>query len=148
MRILVDTNILLRMSDKLSPQRPACLHAIQHLKNRQHELCLCAQTMIEFWVVSTRPREVNGLGLGASDALFDLSAFEQNFMLLPEPDDIAYRWRQIVSQHSVLGRQAHDARLVALMLAHGVSHLMTLNSTDFDRYKQIATTDPHSALSL
>lgn len=31
----------------------------------------------------------------------------------------------------VLGKRAHDARIVALMMSHGVSHILTLNDRDF-----------------
>jgi hypothetical protein len=32
--------------------------------------------------------------------------------------------------------------LVALMLAHGLTHLLTLNSADFARYAEITTVTP------
>jgi hypothetical protein len=36
----------------------------------------------------------------------------------------------------------HDARLVAAMLAQGLSNLLTLNRTDFLRYSEITAIDP------
>jgi hypothetical protein len=36
----------------------------------------------------------------------------------------------------------HDVRLVALMLAHGVTHLLTLNGADFRRYSEITCLRP------
>ena len=39
------------------------------------------------------------------------------------------------------GKEAHDARIVAAMLAHRVSNLLTFNMGDFKRYTQITSVD-------
>ena len=36
--------------------------------------------------------------------------------------------------HDVSGVQVHDARLVASMIAHNVTRILTFNVTDFERY--------------
>lgn len=41
-------------------------------------------------------------------------------------------------------KQVHDARLVALMQAHGITHILTLNGSDFTRYPGITPVDPAS----
>ena len=61
--------------------------------------------------------------------------------------DAAKRWRELARRQSVVGKQAHDARIVALMLAHNVTHLLTLNSADFARYPEITTITPSESLS-
>jgi hypothetical protein len=45
-----------------------------------------------------------------------------------------------------MGVQVHDARLVALMMAHGLSHLLTLNPADFQRYPGITALSPSAVL--
>jgi predicted nucleic acid-binding protein len=52
-----------------------------------------------------------------------------------------------VEAYSVIGKPAHDARIVALMLAHGVTQLLTLNPSDFARYQGITTVTPQEILS-
>jgi predicted nucleic acid-binding protein len=37
----------------------------------------------------------------------------------------------------VIGKQAHDARLVAAMKVHDLRHLLTFNDTDFKRFTEI-----------
>jgi predicted nucleic acid-binding protein len=49
-----------------------------------------------------------------------------------------------VVAHGVQGKQVHDARLAALMLAHGITHILTLNGADFARYPGIVPIDPAS----
>jgi len=51
-------------------------------------------------------------------------------------------WRSLVVAHSVMGKQVHDARLVALMQSHGITHILTLNGADFARYPGITIVDP------
>ncbi len=65
------------------------------------------------------------------------------FPVLPEPPDTAARWQGLVVQHTVVGKQAHDARLAALMIAHGVAHILTFNPGDFARYEAITEVSPH-----
>jgi predicted nucleic acid-binding protein len=42
----------------------------------------------------------------------------------------------------VVGKQAHDARLVAVTLVHGITHLLTFNTDDFKRYDEITVVNP------
>ena len=46
--------------------------------------------------------------------------------------------------HRVSGVQVHDARLVAAMVSHGVRHILTFNTADFNRYapEGIIAVDP------
>jgi hypothetical protein len=55
-------------------------------------------------------------------------------------------WRQLVVRNALMGVQVHDARLVAWMQAHGISHLLTLNPSDFARYPGLTALNPHNVL--
>lgn len=147
MSCLIDTNVILRFFDMADPRNPEIVQSLDAITKASEETYVCAQVLIEYWVVATRPREANGLGLSISDADRNLDRIEALFPCLPEPPDIGGRWREIVRQHSVRGKQAHDARLAALMQAHGVKHLLTLNSQDFTRYEGIIPLSPAEALS-
>lgn len=130
-----------------SAEHEITVRALGKLLAQQMHVCICAQVLVEFWVVATRPRDVNGLGLSADEATVRLREIEDTFLLLPEPSDIAKRWANVVTAHRVLGRQAHDARLVALMLAHGITDILTLNTADFARYPNITPLTPAGILS-
>jgi len=145
-RALVDTNILLRWTDRTSPEHAVCARVIDHLR-QSTAICVCAQVLIEFYSVATRPREVNGLGLDATTAQQALADIVEALPCLPEAPDMAQRWREVITVHGVLGKQVHDARLVALMQAHNISNILTLNVNDFTRYQQITPTSPTEVLS-
>jgi hypothetical protein len=53
-------------------------------------------------------------------------------------------WRRIV-KNKVLGVQVHDVRLVEAMRVHGVRNLLTLNTEDFRRYRDIEALSPDDA---
>ena len=42
--------------------------------------------------------------------------------------------------NAVQGVEVHDTRLVALMVAHGFKHILTLNGNDFSRYHALIET--------
>lgn len=116
MNALVDTNILVRLQDTDHPISIICRGALRGAVRRGDVLYLCAQSTIEFWSVATRPRNVNGLGLTSEEAEAGLKDAEQWMFWLPEPPDVGKRWRNLVNHYNVLGKQAHDVRLVALSL--------------------------------
>jgi predicted nucleic acid-binding protein len=147
MAYLVDTNILLRICDRSSPEHDASRRALNELIRRGEACHSCAQTLIEFWVVATRPRDVNGLGLSSAEALPNLIDFQQLLPCLPEPPDMAVRWQTLITKYEVCGRKAHDARLVALMIAHQLSDILTLNIADFARYPHINAFTPEQVLA-
>lgn len=147
MRLLADTNVVLRWIETDSAHHEAAVGALGKLLGEKTHVCICAQVLVEFWVVATRPRAVNGLGLTADEATSRLHEIEETYLLLPEPPDIAQQWASVVTSHGVLGKQAHDARLVALMLSHGITQLLTLNPQDFARYPEITAITPSEILA-
>ncbi len=95
------------------------------------------QNRVEFWVVATRPQAVNGLGLSIVEADAERQRLERLFPLLPDPPDLYVRWVSLVNNFGVFGKPAHDARIVAAMLAHRLTHILTFNGGDFRRYASL-----------
>lgn len=142
MRLLADTSVLVRLRDRNSSHLAECERAIDLLIDRDDKLCLCTQALIEFWSVATRPLEANGLGRSVEQAFSDCQLFLDTMSLLDEPPDIAQRWLELVRRYEVRGKEVHDARLVAFALAHNLSHILTLNPTDFSRYQEVTPVTP------
>jgi hypothetical protein len=44
-------------------------------------------------------------------------------------------WKRIILKYNVMGVAVHDARLVAVMLAHGIQRVLTVNDRDFRRHE-------------
>src|SRR5882724_4589119 len=63
MRVLVDTNVLLRAIQHDNPLCGPARKALKILHRQNHELCLTPQNVKEFWNACTRPTDKNGLGI-------------------------------------------------------------------------------------
>ena len=76
---------------------------------------------------------MNGLGLSAVDAEARAAVFQRRFPLLAETPDIFPAWQTIVGALGIIGKQVHDARLVAVCHVYAVTHLLTFNVRHFAR---------------
>ncbi len=139
---LLDTNLLTRSAQPQAPEYPIATAAIAKLLRQGDRLCLTPQNLIEFWAVATRPVSARGLDLTAAQAAAELHYFQNIFDLLPDVPAIYDAWLRLVLTHDVQGKQAHDARLVAVMKAHGITHLLTFNIADFRRFSEITLVHP------
>ncbi|MEO8495996.1 MAG: hypothetical protein ABI614_13060 [Planctomycetota bacterium] len=62
--------------------------------------------------------------------------------LLLDERGVYAEWEQLVGSFDVKGKKSHDARLVAAMLRHGISHILTFNTSDFSRYTSVRANLP------
>jgi predicted nucleic acid-binding protein len=138
----VDTNVLLRSIDEGHVAQPIAHKALLALRDRGETLSIFPQNLVEFWAVATRPSANNGLGLSVDRSKQELAILKNLFVLLSDTDAISPEWERLVVVHRVIGKQAHDARLVAAMIVHNVTHLLTFNADDFKRYETITAVTP------
>ena len=142
MRILIDTNVLIRAVQRSHPACRIAIAALKHLRQEPDTLCLAPQNIIEFWSVCTRPIDVNGIGLSVAVTDRYVQRLERMFTILPESPQTFREWRGLVVQHAVSGAKVHDARLVAVMKAHAITRILTFNVDDFSRYHGIEIVHP------
>jgi predicted nucleic acid-binding protein len=136
MPYLVDTNVLGRLANKSDAQHGVALHAAIELHRRGEILNLTPQVLIEFRSIATREIAQNGLGFSAVDTEASAAGFETAFPLVVDTPDIYPAWKGLVASLGIIGKQVHDARLVAVCHAHGITHLLTFNVADFGRMAQ------------
>jgi predicted nucleic acid-binding protein len=146
MSTLLDTNLLLRSTQPTHPQWQPATDAVNALLAQGEQLCLVPQNLYEYWVVCTRPIAQNGLGMTAAEAEVKIAEHKQLFSILNDTPAILPEWERLVTQHQVLGKNAHDARLVAAMLVHGIDRILTFNTQDFQRYPGIVVLSPQDDL--
>lgn len=144
MPFLADTNILLRLAEPDDPDYAIVRGAVDTLADRGEELCYAAQNLVEFWNVCTRPVAQNGFGLSTAETDERAKIIEAELRFLPDGDRVHLEWRRLVVRYAVAGAKVHDARLVAAMLVHGVSNILTLNDRDFGRYSGISVVHPRA----
>jgi predicted nucleic acid-binding protein len=143
-RYLLDTNVLLRIANGADAQHgPATAATLQIIANGD-EICLTPQVVIEFWSVATRPAVNNGLDWAPSRVEQQVQTFLNRFQLLEDVSTVFDAWRRLVAAHDVRGKRVHDARLVAVMETHQLTHILTFNVVDFVRYPAITAVNPTS----
>jgi predicted nucleic acid-binding protein len=147
MPFLADTNLLLRSVDPNHPMNADAVNAINRLRQRGEQIHIVPQNLIEFWNVYTRPLERNGLGRTAAEAEAKVNRLKAFFPLLLDPSVVYQEWERLVVMYGVIGVNVHDARLVAAMLVHGLTHILTFNTTDFARYAEITAVHPTAVIA-
>lgn len=123
---LLDTNILGRLANVADSHHAVADRAVRELHRCGEVLYVTPQILIEFRSVATRPKTVNGLGLPAVDAEAKAAVFEARFPLLSETPDIYPAWKAVVGALGIIGKQVHDARLVAVchvIQSHALAHV-------------------------
>jgi predicted nucleic acid-binding protein len=140
--MLIDTSVLIRTLQPHHSLYVPADRAIRLLPEQGRKLHIVAQNLIELWAVSTRPLQQNGLGMSPDHAAAELERIKGLFLLLPETPAIYPAWEALVTRHRVLGKVAHDARLVAAMQVHGLTAILTFDKTGFTRYPGIEGVHP------
>jgi predicted nucleic acid-binding protein len=146
--ILLDTNLLTRMTDSTHPHCAVSRRATGVLLAQGERLVIVPQNLYEFWSVATRrpgppPAGQNGLGMTCNQTSLWLKYFQRRFTLLFDRADLLDTWQALVKALAIKGLKSYDARLVAAMQTHGIARLLTFNANDFKGFS-INIIDPAS----
>jgi predicted nucleic acid-binding protein len=147
MIVLLDTNIVTRCAEPGHAMYQVATDAVAALRMGGHRLCLVPQNLCEFWAVFTRPVNANGMGKTPAEAARELATIKPLFTLLDDLPSIHAEWERLVIAHGIIGKSVYDTRLVAAMLVHGESQLLTFNDLDFQRFPKITVYTPAAVLA-
>jgi len=140
--VLLDTNVVLRLADRFAPEHGLIRRAVQLLDAKGDSLVLAPQVLVEFWVVATRPADVNGFGWNPAIVASAVDSMRARFRLLQEGPELFDRWLTLVTRADLRGKRAHDARLAAIAIVHGVPSILTLNTRDFAGIDDVVAVHP------
>jgi hypothetical protein len=73
MIILLDANVLLRLTDPASATHAIAAAAVSTLRAHGDMLHMIPQCVYEFWAVATRPIANHGLGLSSAECLREVA---------------------------------------------------------------------------
>ena len=139
--VLVDTNTLVYDRVALSPFHHAAVTRLRDLAAAGHPLWLSRQVLREYLAVMSRPGVLTAPV--AMTALFaDVRSFEVRFLIAEDGPAVTAHLLALLAAVPCAGKQVHDANLVATMLAHGISKLLTHNVADFSRFTAHITVVP------
>lgn len=144
---LLDTNVVLRFSNPSDEQHELVTEAVATLLMQADECYLAPQVLIELWVVATRPVDVNGLGWSPEYTRTIIGQLLERFPIVEESPQIFPVWLHLVTENQVKGKRTHDVRIVAIMRASKISHILTLNPKDFSRIADIIIVHPQEIIA-
>lgn len=137
----LDTNIIVYASDRSSPWHQSSREKIKKLLSDGFRLFISPQILREY--VSVASRSTGTEKPTPWDLILkNYKDFQTYFVLLDEGRNSVNQLRQLLSKIPAVGKQVHDANIVATMLAHNVSNLLTHNTADFSRYSKLINVIP------
>lgn len=145
--VLLDTDVLVRLLHTADPLHGVTRNAVRSLRREQASFYTTVQNIAEFWSVCTRPASArNGLGFSAEEVAKRIAIINRWSQVLTESEASYVVWQRLVTTYSVQGAAVHDARLASVMIANGISQILTFNGSDFVRYEPegISTLAPAS----
>lgn len=138
MSFLLDTSFLVRLANVDDPSYGQAFDALTELVRRKERMFVTPQVLIEFWSVSTRPvGAANGLGMSPSEADASIAAIVAEFPIASDRPEVWPALCTLLKSVEVLGKQIHDARLVAICHVHSIPRILTFNGRHFTRYGAI-----------
>ena len=146
-RLLLDANVLLRVSDSSHEHHADCMALLRRHRRSSIGLTACSQTYIEYYVVLTRPKDRNGFSYTPGRAWRNIDALRKLLDFAGDRERTFVRWRRLVLTRPVRGKAAHDAKYVALAQAHGIGRVVTYNVDDFKRYDEVEVVTPPQLLA-
>jgi hypothetical protein len=87
--ILLDTNVLARMTDSAHPLFQTARQTVQSLLSRRERLVIVPQNLYEFWAVARRfpgvaPIGQHGLGMSCEQASQWIKFFQRKFIVMAD----------------------------------------------------------------
>ena len=131
--MFVDTNVLVYSTRPSSSFHARATAALAQVLAAEQRLAISRQVIREYLAVVTRP----GGGsepIAMADVLADIARFGELFEMLEDGPAVTTQLVQLCRGVAVAGRQVHDTNIVATMLAHGETRLLTSNRSDFKRF--------------
>ena len=140
--MFIDTNVLVRARFMAAPGHETARARLVDALHGNERPRISRQIAREYLAVVTRP-QIWSSPLAMSDALRDADWFLSAFDVLEDGPEVTRVLAALCREVPVAGRQIHDANVVATMLAHAETHLLTFDQEGFQRYAgRVVLIDP------
>jgi predicted nucleic acid-binding protein len=134
----VDTNVLVYANQRRAKDHERAVGWLDRLARESAVLWISRQILREYVAVVTRVQG-DAPALPMSLAVQRVETFAARFEVAEDGPAIYDRWLELLQQVPIAGKQVHDANIVAAMLAHGITRLLTFNAADFRRFEPMIT---------
>lgn len=131
--VFVDSNLLVFAKQALSPFNSQATAKLQDLAAAGHALWISRQVLREYLVAMSHPATLTK-PVSMADLIADVQDFERQFQIAEDGPGVTSQLLNLLSIVPCLSKKIHDANIVATMVSHGISNLVTHNVADFNRY--------------
>ena len=101
MRVLLDTGVLLRLTNRSDALHAQVRAAVRSLRAKRHTFCTALQNVAEFWNVCTRPASARGgLGLSGDQTHHRLRIIERAVQVLEDAPGAYAEWKRLILAHA------------------------------------------------
>lgn len=135
-RVFVDTNVLIYANVGSAPLHDLAQKSLQSLWTAGDEIWISRQVIREYTANVTRTQTFMQ-PMPTVKVIARVKYFEQTFQVADETAAVTEALLNLIDRIPVGGKQVHDANIVATMLANRVTHLLTHNVSDFNRYSHL-----------
>lgn len=144
--IAVDTNVLVYAHRRETKEHLVAARRLAGLAAGVERWAIPWPCVYEFLSVVTNRRIWQDSVSTGQQAWLQVEAWtaSPSLVLLSETDDFLDLLMDLVRRPRVTGAVVHDARIVALCLAHGVAALLT-RDRDFSLFPELTTENPFAA---
>src|SRR6476660_8310791 len=118
-RYFIDTNVLIFANLPSHPLHGVATTRLLALAAAGAELWVSRQVLREYLAGMTRPRTFTGSTTVAA-LVADIQRFEQTFRIAEDNAAVTANLLALLSAVTVIGRQVHDANIVATMQEYGI----------------------------
>jgi predicted nucleic acid-binding protein len=133
-KLFIDTNILIRMYNQHVDRHHEVTQRMIQLAVEFEEIWISRQVLREYFAVMSKEQSW-GLPVPTKQLIAQMQEFEDSLWLADETRAVSKHLWTLLQTIPVGGKQVHDANIVATMLANGITHLYTLNRSDFQRFE-------------
>ncbi len=133
--VFLDTNILLRYDILETPEHKQVRDAIQMLIHWDCSLWISRQVIREYCRALTHPAFPSPLEM--TQAVKRARQLIQFFQIADENEQVMQNLFTLLETIKIGGKQVHDTNIIATMQSFGITHLLTLNLADFDRFRPL-----------
>lgn len=130
----IDTNALVYADQAHSKFHQPARAALGRLEQEDAELWISRQVLREYLATVTRPGPTGVPAMTRAAAADAVDGFVGAYRIAEDGPQTTARLLDLVRAVPIGGKQVHDANIVATMLAHGITRLLTFNVADFQRF--------------
>ena len=132
-KAFVDTNVLLRAIHHTLPNHLEANALIYQMWDNDVELWISRQVIREYLVQVTHPNTFR-VPETLADIMEDIANIRSLFRIADETHETTEQLLKLLQKYPTVGKQVHDANIVATMLVNGIDTLLTINVADMKRF--------------